>query len=218
MQEALRMFPWCVPCTSLPVEGISGWILQAARRIPGDLVFVPAPDGIAPTPAQLALAIKQRPIPDAGLLADFITRRLQCFSVRGDLITILDASPARRLTDLDMARTLRSHCSKLGRWSPACWYRIGRLARLRGGLGQGPVSVERVALDNQLDPRTLRAWLHKYLGTPADALGRHWGWEWVVEAALRNGGYVQSSALGDMQEQSPGVAGDLRQCWTSPTT
>jgi hypothetical protein len=51
-------------------------------------------------------------------------------------------------------------------------------------------TIEQVAWDRGIDPRTLRKWSMHFLGYPARDVVEAPGWEWKVEEVLRRFAYV----------------------------
>jgi len=184
-----HFLPWCPTCLLL-ADGLIPfrWLdaLAGSRRQFGT---VRRPRGESALPSGIRAAIRERTPPSPDTLVRYIRRRT---GQSGPLSALLacfeppDLAPA--LADSTLARHLRD----FGPYTARDWRALHRLIV---ATGRTPSPMERLAHVLGLDPRTLRASAHHFLGELAPAAARWPGWEWKLEAALRGGGYALRPAL-----------------------
>jgi len=182
--------PWCVPCVIVSPLTVDPAILSALHALPGHPVFIREPSLADDLPVLAVSAVRRRSAPTGRQMADYVTQRTGRWGLTGLLTSMLSAAadPAAgaRLPD----RTARDRMRRFGSLTPRCWRTIGNLARIAAAVTDASVDV--MAWRAGVGPRTLRSWSARYLRTTLQEFRIRVGWEWVLEAALRVGGYVQA--------------------------
>lgn len=185
--DYLRLAPWCAPCAVVPACVLTCDLLSVLDRLPLRCAKAIAAPGLTPVePGAVIAEVSARPAPSPGRMAQYVARRLAHPGLAEALIPCFDPRP-------DAARDSRSSRSRrLQLLSPLTardWTAVGRLARLERSQS---CSAERLAHTHALDPRTVRAWVARYLGLSWEEMRGLAGWESVLEAVLRHCGYLRA--------------------------
>jgi hypothetical protein len=172
--------PWCAPCLRLEA-GSERRAIEFVHRtgaLPG--LLVGSSFGGLPSPDELIAAMAHRPAPTIDAMIDYVVRRLGCRPLYDVLASALvdDSDQKPGLTP----RTVRRRLTSLGQYRPWEWKRLATLALL---VERADLPVELLADRAGTEPRTLRMWVRHLLGTSLAAFRSRIGWEWVVEAGLR---------------------------------
>lgn len=193
LTQAAHRWPWIIPCVVLPstgrhlrgaIEIISELRDRLAVATVGDRAHTAGAPDIA---RAIARAIVRRAQPTAPILARWVAQRLE---VRG-LARVLrrqfaDALEQVPSTAACSSSTYSRYFAALGRFRAHDWRRLARLCvdapRHAHPLPRSPVSR-----------RTTEAHVRRYLGMTFGEATRLVGWEWVLESALRRGGYLAAS-------------------------
>jgi len=188
---SLRAAPWCPLVLLVPDHRVSGRTLAAFEPVPGIFATLYSADRPAlPLGQRCLAAVRRRPVPQRTALASWIEGRLRRTGVGSTLTACFHCAAG-----IQPPRTLTRRLQALGRFEVRDWRGLARLAQLLGATGHWPpASLETTALLAGIDPRTLRRWLR--LATDlswAEATHRP-GWEWILESALRAGGYLRREA------------------------
>jgi hypothetical protein len=180
--DSQRGCPWCPPCVRIAAGADSSVVelVYETGSLPG---IVPGGSSRCLTrPDAILTALERRRPPSVPTIAGYVVRRLGCHALRDALI---DAMSHRN--EPTHARTVRRRLAGLGRWRPWEWHRIAGMA-LTGA--RADLTLDRLAAQADTEPRSLRRWLRELLGVDAGAFRQWPGWEWIVEAGLRRGGYL----------------------------
>jgi hypothetical protein len=190
LRPFLRRAPWCIPCLVTGSATATPRVLIAIHELPGQPAFLAGPVVDSGLAAPVAAAVRTRPVPGGARLADFVVRRTGRGDLRLELSRLLAAPSAGRPVSELPGRTLRDRLRRFGTFGSHCWRAVGTLCRL--GTRQDGGSIERLATAAGIGPRTLRSWVRRYLDVTIAEYRTRIGWEWVLEAALRHGGYVET--------------------------
>ncbi len=188
LAAAVNRWPWCpvVLVADRPTLGreLLNLVLLTLPRNPA---IFPATTARAHPPELLRAAIRSRSPVTPDEVVDFLARRglgrslqgtvaLALGEERDDLNEQLLESPARSVGDC-----------RLGQLGPSDWRAVITLLHATERM---MASLEAMAWEYGMDPRTFEDRARRYLGLgPADA-ARIPGWEWKLEAVLRRFGYV----------------------------
>lgn len=144
------------------------------------------------TPARIAAAVRTRPAPTPRDLASYIAGRIAQPGEAPVLRRALGEDEPWSGHRTSLWRRLK----RLGRFTERDWQAVQQMTlALRYGRLAHRSSARGIALGIQVDARTLRRWTREYLGIPLAQAVAWSGWEPALEAALRAGGYVQSTSL-----------------------
>lgn len=184
----LRASPWCPLVLLLPDRRIAGQTLAAFEPVPGIFATLYAADrpGL-PLGQRSQAAVRRRPVPQPTALASWIERRLGQPGVASTLTACFHCEAGAQ-----PPRTLTRRLQELGSFEVRDWRGLAQLARLLAARGHWPpASLESTAFEAGIDPRTLRRWLRLATELSWPEATRRPGWEWILESALRAGGYVR---------------------------
>jgi hypothetical protein len=177
--------PWLVPCLAVPPgEGPLDPLLHLVSELRNRLAVVHLQESSSPIPASAVLtAVRNRPAPDADVLAGWVGYRLKS----RELGTALSAQFREALggpsaSTFGSAATFSRLFARYGPLTARDWRAVARLAVDRAWTDQ--------ATAPRLPFRTLLAYLKKYVRPKSRTIDRV-GWEWVMESALRSGHYVE---------------------------
>jgi hypothetical protein len=201
--------PWCAPC--LRVEpGTERRAVEFVHRtgaLPG--LVVGSSFGGVPSPDEVITAMAHRPGPTIDAMIDYVVRRLACRPLY-DVLAFALADDSDRKPGLT-PRTVRRRLTSLGLYRPWEWKPQATFALL---VDRADLPVELLADRAGTEARTLRMWVRHQLGTSVAAFRSRIGWEWVVEAGLRqsrpslaNLGPARASGVGQAQLREPSLAG-----------
>jgi hypothetical protein len=190
LHELLESYPWCAPCVVVTPGSVSPETLQAIWGLPGQPGFVVASRGFEHlSPADIAKAVANRLEPTTPLLVSYVVRRTQSVALGQTLQQIWSPRP---VGPLSAERTLRYRLRRMGSFGRLDWVRVLKLIRAK--TGSSGVTVERLASMAGTEPRTLRSWTERCLGTSLRVYRETIGWEWILEAALDRAGLVEGRA------------------------
>ncbi len=202
---SLRASPWCPLVLLVPDRRVAGQVLAGFEPVPGIFATLyPADRPALPLAQRSVAAVRRRPVPRLSILASWLEHRMGKPGVASALTACFHCE-----TTVQPGRTLTRRLQELGRLEVRDWRGLARLAQLLAAGGHWrPASLESTALEAGIDPRTLRRWLR--LATPLSwpEATRRPGWEWILESALRIGGYIRrESAMTPAATASIAVAG-----------
>lgn len=204
--DAHRRAPWAPVCLVGDPRSIAAISLEP--HLPAWAVVARAPwvashEDPAALPERVLLAVRQRPAPTAAQLSAYIISRTDRSDLHLALAAALDSDPA---ASGHHRTTIWRHLSAFGELTARNWAAIARLTAILRRAGEFPGRTrERLAREFGVDPRTMDSWLEQYVGLPLAEAGARPGWEWIVESALRRGGYV-STAGGASERDDAGGA------------
>lgn len=178
--------PWVVPCVLLTPAAISPALLQTVWGLPCQPAFVILTGSAYQVPAAMVLnAVATRPAPTVAHLVAQVVTRTESIALGQTLSGIWSDQPTRRTAEAD--RTVRYRLRRLGRLGHHDWLRIRKLIQAK--VGGWNASVDRQAHLVGAEARTFRAWVARYLGCSMRSFQMTAGWEWIIETALRRGGF-----------------------------
>ncbi|MFL5402028.1 MAG: hypothetical protein ACJ8BF_04350 [Gemmatimonadales bacterium] len=179
-----ELAPWCACCALLPTGMPMRELMEVLELLPARCSKLPIePDTNPFDPDPVITAVAQRPSPSPFDIAEYIAQRIAWSAV----IPILAACLGRHEDTRNSRSYLSRRLKALPPFTARDWAAVGHLVALRQAT-RWPAG--RLAREHGLDPRTLRAWTSRYLALPWSTVQQLAGWEWIVEAALRRGGYA----------------------------
>jgi hypothetical protein len=192
LAEALvchRQAPWCPVVVRITNPRVTARVLAAFEPRPGMFAVLYPCDFANRSPLERARsAVWRRPDPSGRLVAGYVAERLEL-----PVAALLEECCDTERRHGHAPRTLTRRVRALGPFEVRDWRGLGRLARMvtQSRLEPG-ISLERAGWAAGVDPRSARRWLRLFTGFGwAQAVGR-FGWEWIVESALRRGGYLRA--------------------------
>jgi hypothetical protein len=188
---AANMWPWVVPCVLMPDEELR---LRRPVMIITELRdrLVIARAGRGPerqNPDGVLSAVRERLVPTASVLARWVSLRLGVPELKLHLGTqfreALEDEPSGSLASVS---TYSRFFASLGPLTARDWRGLARLCvhlARRGDADSDPL----------LPRRTAEVYTRKHLGMRYCEAARYLGWEWVLEKALRQGGYLSAAKV-----------------------
>ena len=184
---AAMEWPWVVPCLVMPATGESpGRFPMLITDLRERLAIARLTPNDAPRIAHILDAVRRRELPNAGLLAHWVARRLGAAELEPLLLAqFREALDGVRATDTASVATFCRHFARNGPYTPRHWRALARFCVCVAGFG-ATNAKPRACLASRLRADYAR----KFLGVTAGELPRRAGWEWVAECALRQAGYI----------------------------
>lgn len=184
--------PWAIPCLAVPPrEAIHKHLLLLVTELRDRLVVVARGDVIA--------CVRRRPTPRPAALARWVARRLRSRELEVPLRSQFEEGLGYQRTTSGLSVASYSRLFALyGEYTARDWRAVGRLAR-HAAAGEHAEEHPPTALPF----RTATEYAKKYLGVSYRTLTERLGWEWVLEAALRTGGYVAASCGALVPDRRP---------------
>jgi hypothetical protein len=183
--------PWCPLVLVLGSTLLSAGIIELLSQLHGPMGFVSISQRASPEIGEILNAVRARPTPTPSTVFSYVANRLGNASVR-DLLTeslALAAEPRCGPLLKCIRRRVSRQLRALGPLGIPDWNRLSKLALLSG---LRHVQVEELARLQGVEPRTLRAQVRRYTGVSPRNFREWVGWEWVIEAALRRWGYLET--------------------------
>lgn len=181
IRESMERYPWC-PLTLL-ADRASG--IRATRRLLRTSVVFGL--GEIDGAAAILKSVSQRPRPAASDVVSWLLRRTRIHILGRTLSDLFTRAPLRRNEEPLLPFGLRDQLRHLGEWGPWSWQRVMRLVEL---------AADRSALNRSLAvsgesgaSAELKETIDELLGLDEVAFRERYGWEWVVECALRRSGF-----------------------------
>lgn len=179
---------WCPLVASLTDRRIPAACLSAFEAVPG--AFAPLYPGDYPCltlSARAARAVARRPTPRPTTIALWVEQRLG----RPGTASTLSACFGAGCDALRPPRTLTRRVRALGPLEVRDWRGLARLVRIvTSRRPPDHDSLEIAAFAAGVDPRSLRRWLRLATDLSWPDVMARVGWEWILELALRRGGYI----------------------------
>lgn len=182
--------PWAIPClvrarTHEPLEPL----LVLLRELRNRLVVVTLPAGVRPKDevATIVRSVRKRPLPTPAAMAFWVTQRLNNPALERPLRDqfAIAVNPTARAESPSIATYSRLF-RRYGPYTARDWRAIARLCRH----AQAGAVEEEDRAGMRLPLRTAMRYASKYLQASHHTVHKRIGWEWILEAALRVGGYV----------------------------
>ena len=179
---------WVVPCLAIsskqePLEPLLMLVSELRDRLAVVKHEARTPNDDV---ARVLTAVRIRPLPTAQKLAQWAAQRLRNEEIepplRNQFREALEGVPAS--ADVSVSTYSRLF-ARHGKYTARDWRAIARLcahAVALGGLASSSVPM--------LPVRTASHYTKTYLAISYDVMVERLGWEWVLEAALRTGGYL----------------------------
>lgn len=205
--------PWVVPCVLLSPASVSPALLQTVWALPCQPAFVMLTGRSTQVGAAMVLnAVAARSAPTVPHLVAQVVTRTESVLLGQTLNGVWADEPDRRNADAE--RTVRYRLRREGGLGRHDWLRVRKLIQAK--TAGWNASVERQAQLAGTEARTLRAWVARYLGCSMRSFRMTAGWEWIIETALRRGGYA---LVGGPAPATPrGTAGRSRPPAPAPRT
>jgi hypothetical protein len=177
--------PWCPSCALVPASMPARELIEVLDLLPRGCVKLSVENDSNPfDPSRYVAAIARRPGPVSSDIADYVGRRTGA-AIIAPLLACLARNGVERTSRSFLSRRLKAYPP----YTAHDWTAIGTLILILQS--RGPLTG-RLTRENDLDPRTLRSWAAKYLAMRLSTAEELVGWECILEAALRQGGYVEA--------------------------
>ncbi len=190
---AHRAAPWCPVCLVQRGHSLDVRACRAFEPRPSTFAEVALPDGAGKfTPAEVVAGVRRRLAPTPEDLAIYVANRTQRLDLTAMLQSCFEVGTGMPHPGAIPSRsTFRRHLEDFPPLTSRDWAALGHLVIALRDAGLRQIrSRQRLAREHELDPRTLKDRLHRYLGgSLPEALERP-GWEWVLEASLRKWHYL----------------------------
>jgi hypothetical protein len=177
--------PWIVPSLALstPQESLEPLFVVTELR---DRLVVSSPARDRDDIAHVVTAVRRRPPPTPAMLARWVARRLATRELESPLRHQFERSlGAAGDGDRSVASYSRLF-SQYGRYTARDWRALARLC-----VHAVARTIENGHSGASLPLRNASHYATRYLRVPYHVVADRLGWEWVLEAALRAGGYVK---------------------------
>jgi hypothetical protein len=188
LTTAVYRWPWVVPCISLqPDQGAVEPLLTLVSELRGHLAVVTTGVSAVVDWSLILDAVRKRAPPNAGLLVDSVRCRVDDFDfLQGLTAQFSQAFGGPKALNSFSVSTYSRLFARFGPYTARDWRAVARLCfhcAVAGFREPRPF----------LPLRILNRYARKYLRISSRTLAEHVGWEWVIEGALRIGGYVPDS-------------------------
>jgi hypothetical protein len=185
--------PWCPLVLIVRNTIASVKAIDLLTQLHGPHAFIAGlPNDAYPPVDSILQAVRTRPVPTTKCASAYVAERVgeaslcQLLQEAVDLVT----QPLSR-RPVAAFRRISRHLGAYGPLLAPDWRWLFQLARM-SGLGQ--VTVEELARRQGVEARTFRAQVRRYTGVSTECFRAWVGWEWVLEAALRRWGYLDSAS------------------------
>jgi len=180
-------WPWIVPCLAMTAKDESLQpLVMLVTELRDKLVVLKQGGGPRDEVSFVMAAVRKRASPTARVLAQWIARRLRRAELEDPLCTqfrqVTEGIPAiSRASTATFSRLFARH----GSYTARDWRVLAHLCMyVTAAATPGDDSQPSLSL------RNARHAAKKYLAVSHQVLTERLGWEWVLEAALRTGGYL----------------------------
>lgn len=186
VKNQMDVAPWCPLCLLAGMD--SG--MRSTRRLPRTCVVFDLAEQDGADAILKAVAARPRPTPSD--LVDWLVKRTHLPSL-SRMLSDLFAGPSLTKKDASfLSYAIKEQLRMLGEWDAADWQRAARLADLASDRSL----LNRVVSGDDANAVEMRRWIHELLGLSERQFHERYGWEWVLEAALRRSGFPGESARG----------------------
>lgn len=170
--------PWCPLVLAAPFAIRETALQQLGPGAFRTATIVLDHERIAPTHDEVRAAIDRRGTPTRADIRDYVRLRTE-----DGLARAVDGALKGSVA---WSAALRRYLGRLNMPSPQHWLNVFHLANylLSAARPEGR-TLEQVALEFNRAPRTLSSWCAKYLQCTWPEARQRLGWEWMVEAVLR---------------------------------
>lgn len=179
-----RAYPWCSTIIAIRAEPPDIKLLESLISLRGALAYCEMRDE-SDLASVAGEAVRSRRHPGISWFGEFVSGLL---CTPSSAMWLVAAVEAQRDVGTVSYRTICRHLNKIGPLSPDDWRAIYRLSELPANRRR---TVETAARYLNVDARTLRAHVSRYLGMQTRDFLPRLGCEWVVEHSLRRSGYFQ---------------------------
>jgi hypothetical protein len=170
--------PWCPLVLAAPIVICETALQQLCPAASRTATILLEHEGTAPTHDEVRAAVGRRGRPTHADITDYVRLRTDEGLARA-VERALEGSVA-------WSAGLRRYLGRMHVPSPQHWFNVFHLTRyLASAADPESRTLEQVALEFNRAPRTLSSWCAKYLRCSWPEARRRLGWEWMVEAVLR---------------------------------
>ncbi|MBL8962221.1 MAG: hypothetical protein JNJ98_20330 [Gemmatimonadetes bacterium] len=199
LKVQMEQAPWCPVCLlATPDSGV-----RSVRRLARTCVVFGLDEGDGAS--GILKAVAQRPRPTASDLAEWVTRRTRLPTLARVMADLFSRPAFKRNEAALLPYAVREQVRRLGDWSAQEWQVAGWLADL--------------AADRSLLNRTMaasddasvmmRRHMVDLLGMGESEFHDRYGWEWVLECALRRSGFFERSTTRNVRVLRGGWEGEV---------
>ena len=181
--------PWCPLAAIARSSPLSARAIELLTHLHGPLAFVDySTDATADFFSEVVTAVRNRVTPEAVSLSAYVANRIGKPRM-ANVLAEVDAVAGKGQNGLPVPiiRRISRHLHTLGSLGAPDWKWLFKLARLAG---RRDLSVEELARRQGVEARTFRTHVRRYTGGSIERFRECVGWEWVLEAALREWGYL----------------------------
>lgn len=184
VKAQMELAPWCPLCLlAAPGSGA-----RSVRRLVRTCVVfgLDEDDGAA----AILKAVAMRPRPTSSDLVEWITRRTRKPALSRVLADIFSRPRFRRNEAALLPWSVREQLRHLGEWGADEWQCAAVLAELAADRSL----LNRTMAAGDEAARSTRQCMTDVLGVAPDVFRDRYGWEWVLECALRRSGFFERGA------------------------
>jgi hypothetical protein len=187
LTQIVHTCPWVIPCLRVAVMGARlEHLLDLVHELRHRLVVVTRTERFrrADDAETIVRGVRRRPLPAPTALAVWVAQRVHVPELSQPLADQFDRALSRpRIAAGPSPATYSRLFRQYGPYTARDWRAIARLCR-------HALWREDERVGARLPLRTAMRYAHHYLRVPHPLMRKRLGWEWVLEAALRVGGYV----------------------------
>lgn len=159
--------------------------MRTVRRLPRTCVVFAMDEGDGGEAILRAVAARPRPTPSD--LVEWVLRRTRLPALGRVLSDLFSRPPLRRADASLLGFHGREPLRQLGEWGPAEWQAAATLAELAADR----TLLNRILASENDSAAEMRRLMQERLGVTEREFHQRYGWEWVLEASLRNSGFFE---------------------------
>ncbi len=182
----MDLAPWCPLC--IIADEDSG--MRSTRRLPRTCVVFGLQETDGATPILRAVAARPRPTPSD--MVEWLVKRTRVPTIARSMSDLFSRPSLRRNEVAFLPHTVREQLRLLGDWGALEWQRAAVLA----DLASDRTMLNRVVSADDPSAEESRRWMHDLYGIGEREFHARFGWEWVLEASLRQSGFFERRAKG----------------------